>query len=128
MRKVITIVTMTTFLISAFAFAAVKQVSFINQSKCAHCGTCQKTCPVKAISKVQDGKTVKFVVDPKKCLGCGACVKACPTKSISLIDPSAVKAAPASTTTNGKDSANVKSAVTEQNKSVEKPQSQDVKK
>jgi formate hydrogenlyase subunit 6/NADH:ubiquinone oxidoreductase subunit I len=124
MRKVITTITMTIFLVSAFAFAAAKQVSFVNQSKCAHCGTCQKTCPVKAISKVEDGKTVKFVVDPKKCLGCGACVKACPTKSISLVDPSAAKALPASSTTNDKDS----TKVSEENGSVATPQSQDTKK
>jgi len=124
MRKVITTFTMTIILVSAFAFAAAKQVSLIDQSKCAHCGTCQKTCPVKAISKVQDGKTVKFIVDPKKCLGCGACVKACPTKSISLVDLSAVKALPASSMTNGKDS----TKVTEKSGSVKTLQSQDTKK
>jgi MinD superfamily P-loop ATPase len=115
MRKVFITVTMTTFLLSTIIFAATKQVSFINQSKCAHCGTCQKTCPVKAISKVEEGKMVKFVVDPKKCLGCGACVKACPTKSISFVDPSAVKVTPTSTNA-AIDTANVKS---------EKPQPQD---
>ena len=122
MRKVIIIMTTTVFLVAAFAFAAAKQVSFINQSKCAHCGPCQKTCPVKAISKVQDGKTVKFIVDPKKCLGCGACVKACPTKSIGLIDPSAVKTDSSSTKANGKDSVKVseKSAVTAQSQDTKK--------
>lgn len=124
MFKVITTVTITVVFISAIAFAAVKQVSFINQSKCAHCGTCQKTCPMKAISKVQDGKAFKFVVDPKKCIGCGACVKACPTKSISLVDPSSIQALPASTTTNTKNSV----TVSEKTKSGETPQSQESKK
>jgi MinD superfamily P-loop ATPase len=124
MHKVIATITMTIFLVSAFVFATAKQISFIDQSKCAHCGTCQKTCPVKAISKVQEGKTVKFIVDPKKCLGCGACVKACPTKSISLVDPSAVKPLSTSSTTNSKDS----TIVSEKSGSVATPKSQDTKK
>jgi len=91
MRK--TVIAITLSMIFVFTvFSAAKQVSFIDQLKCIRCGTCIKTCPVKAISKVKiDGKD-SFIVDPAKCISCGACNKACPTKAIKLTDaPSLVK-------------------------------------
>ena len=45
---------------------------------CAHCAdaACMKVCPVKAISRREDGFVL---IDPGKCAGCGACERACPT-------------------------------------------------
>jgi formate hydrogenlyase subunit 6/NADH:ubiquinone oxidoreductase subunit I len=83
MRKAVIAITLSMIFISFTVFAAAKQVSFIDQLKCIKCGTCIKTCPVKAISKVKiDGKD-SYIVDPAKCISCGACNKACPTKAIS---------------------------------------------
>jgi len=44
---------------------------------CAHCvdAKCMKVCPVRAISRREDGFVL---IDPAKCAGCGQCVKACP--------------------------------------------------
>jgi DMSO reductase iron-sulfur subunit len=52
------------------------QLSFMSIS-CMHCGLapCMQVCPVKAISKRQDGIVV---VDDKKCIGCKACLWVCP--------------------------------------------------
>jgi ferredoxin len=84
MRKAVIAITLSMIFISFTVFAAAKQVSFIDQLKCIKCGTCIKTCPVKAISKVKiDGKD-SYIVDPAKCISCGACNKACPTKAIKL--------------------------------------------
>jgi DMSO reductase iron-sulfur subunit len=44
---------------------------------CMHCATppCLTACPVKAISKREDGLVL---VDKDKCIGCGYCAWACP--------------------------------------------------
>jgi len=44
---------------------------------CMHCDNppCVPVCPVKAVSKRQDGIVL---IDQKVCTGCGDCVKACP--------------------------------------------------
>ena len=48
---------------------------------CAHCGdpACMAACPVKAISRRDDGFVL---IDPARCAGCGQCVKACPYEAI----------------------------------------------
>lgn len=66
-----------------------KVAANIDQTKCIKCGTCFRTCPVKAISKIEKDKKVTYVVDPKKCIACGKCVKACPVKAISFKELSA---------------------------------------
>lgn len=46
-------------------------------SRCMHClqPACASVCPVKAITKCQEGPVV---VDQSKCIGCKYCVAACP--------------------------------------------------
>lgn len=67
----------------------------INPDKCVNCGLCMKACPysaiirtpvpceevcpVKAISKDEDGKEV---IDQEKCIACGQCTRACPFAAI----------------------------------------------
>ncbi len=87
MRKAVIAITLSMIFIST-VFSAAKQVSFIDQLECIRCGTCIKTCPVKAISRVKiDGKD-SYLVDPAKCISCGACNKACQTNAIGLTDAS----------------------------------------
>lgn len=42
---------------------------------------CMKVCPVKAISKDENGVVTS---DPKKCIGCKMCVSACQMGNISI--------------------------------------------
>jgi uncharacterized Fe-S center protein len=42
--------------------------------KCTGCGSCEKVCPVNAIS-IMDKKSV---IDKKTCIGCASCIAACP--------------------------------------------------
>lgn len=54
------------------------KVSFRNFSvSCQHCAKpwCMEVCPVKAISKAENGVVT---VDREKCIGCQTCLKACP--------------------------------------------------
>ncbi len=102
MRKVFMSIAAVIFLFTFIVYASPKQILFINQTTCAKCGTCQKVCQMKAISKIEkDGKT-SFVVDPKKCIGCETCVKICPTKSPKLISVSTAE--PSKTSSASKDS------------------------
>jgi ferredoxin len=61
--------------------------ALIDQSKCIHCGTCFKNCPVKAIDKNKVDDTDVYTIDPKKCISCGTCIKNCPVKAISWRTP-----------------------------------------
>lgn len=45
---------------------------------CIACGKCVKTCPVDAITLVDN----LAVIDSHKCTNCGACIEACPTNAI----------------------------------------------
>lgn len=51
----------------------------INEETCVGCGACIDTCPVEALSMVDD----KAKVDPEKCVDCGACIDSCPVSAIS---------------------------------------------
>ncbi len=50
---------------------------------CVACGTCQKVCPMSAISI---WKGVIARIDKNKCVGCGKCVKECPAGTIEFKD------------------------------------------
>lgn len=54
-------------------------------NRCISCGTCRdcqmcyKSCPEKAISRIEQGDgTFEYVSDPDKCIGCGICAGICP--------------------------------------------------
>ena len=51
----------------------------IDADTCIGCGTCAKSCPVDAISEIDDEKSV-YVIDQGKCIKCGNCIDACPPK------------------------------------------------
>lgn len=51
----------------------------IDPDKCRACGTCQRGCPVKAISGEQKEKRS---IDPKICIRCSSCYNACPFDAI----------------------------------------------
>ena len=44
---------------------------------CGHCGECIKTCPTKALSKING----KVVWNPDLCCGCDTCIKTCKNNS-----------------------------------------------
>ena len=44
-----------------------------DRTKCTHCLNCLNSCPVKALSLVND----KIIIDHKKCIGCLKCVNNC---------------------------------------------------
>jgi Pyruvate/2-oxoacid:ferredoxin oxidoreductase delta subunit len=53
---------------------------------CVGCGTCEKRCPVLAISMKKDKMGKKIAaIDAKVCLGCGICVRNCPQSAIILV-------------------------------------------
>ena len=47
---------------------------------CTGCSACVDSCPVEAITIVDD----KAVIDADTCVDCGACVGECPVEAISL--------------------------------------------
>lgn len=51
----------------------------ISCGTCRDCETCLKSCPEKAISRIQhlDG-SFEYISDDKKCIGCGICAGVCP--------------------------------------------------
>jgi len=50
----------------------------IDAQKCTGCTACVGTCPVEALSMVED----KCVVNEDTCIDCGACIDSCPTEAI----------------------------------------------
>ena len=51
----------------------------VNIEKCTGCEACVSSCPVEAISLVDDKATVS-----SECIDCGACVDECPLEAISM--------------------------------------------
>lgn len=51
----------------------------VTKRQCCGCGACENSCPVDAITMVQDQEGFFYpVIDEKKCIHCGKCLKACP--------------------------------------------------
>jgi heterodisulfide reductase subunit A2 len=55
-------------------------VATVDQSKCASCLTCVRTCPFEVPKILESGA----YINPAACYGCGACVSVCPGDAISL--------------------------------------------
>jgi heterodisulfide reductase subunit A len=55
-------------------------VATVDQSKCASCLTCVRTCPFEVPRILESGA----YINPAACYGCGACVSVCPGDAISL--------------------------------------------
>jgi len=47
--------------------------------ECVSCGSCEKECPVEAISAGDS----HYQIDAAVCIDCGACVNTCPIDAIS---------------------------------------------
>jgi len=66
------------------------EIANINETTCAACYACVRTCPYGAIDKAEirdrKGNLVKYTarVNPGLCMGCGTCVAVCPSKSADL--------------------------------------------
>ena len=53
---------------------------------CVACGSCIKSCPLRAIAVY---KGLYAWVDGAKCVGCGRCAKACPAGVIEILEKEA---------------------------------------
>lgn len=53
-------------------------MSYVINSDCISCGSCQPECPVDAISQSAD----QYVIDAGTCIDCGACASLCPVTAI----------------------------------------------
>ena len=51
----------------------------VNEEKCTGCESCVSSCPVEAISMVEDKAKVS-----DECIDCGACVDECPLEAITM--------------------------------------------
>lgn len=51
---------------------------------CFECDTCFNVCPVKAITKLGEGKG--YEIDYDKCIRCGLCARKCPCGAIKMVD------------------------------------------
>lgn len=66
------------------------EIARVNETNCAACFACVRTCPYSAIERAEirdrKGNLVKRTarVNPGLCMGCGTCVAICPSKSADL--------------------------------------------
>ena len=66
------------------------EIAKVDEMRCVACGACVRTCPYKAIERMEildrNGNLVKMTarVNPGLCMGCGTCVAVCPSKCIDL--------------------------------------------
>lgn len=51
---------------------------------CFECDTCYNVCPVKAITKLGEGK--RYSIDYDICIRCGLCVRKCPCGAMKMVD------------------------------------------
>ena len=54
-------------------------MAYVISDDCVACGTCERECPVGAISMGEE----HYVIDADACLDCGSCAAVCPTEAIS---------------------------------------------
>lgn len=59
----------------------VNLLASIDEGKCIGCRTCERVCPVLAISM----KDRKAIVDAERCRGCAACEQRCPQYAITMV-------------------------------------------
>ena len=52
----------------------------VDTKTCTGCGDCVPTCPVEALSLVDE----KCVCDESTCADCGACIDVCPVNALSM--------------------------------------------
>ncbi len=77
------------------AITMVNRKSYIDQSKCIHCGKCKSVCPYDAISHqvrpcmaacgvgaIESGKYGRAQINEEKCVSCGMCMVSCPFGAI----------------------------------------------
>jgi heterodisulfide reductase subunit A len=55
--------------------------TYIDQSKCGGCRTCEGLCPYHAIEMVEMNNRLVAYVNEVLCKGCGACAAACPAEA-----------------------------------------------
>jgi heterodisulfide reductase subunit A len=66
------------------------EIAKVNETNCAACFACVRTCPYSAIERAdirdRKGNIIKRTarVNQGLCMGCGTCVAVCPSKSIDL--------------------------------------------
>jgi heterodisulfide reductase subunit A len=66
------------------------EIAKVNETNCAACFACVRTCPYHAIDRAEirdrKGNLVKWTarVNQGLCMGCGTCVAVCPSKSVDL--------------------------------------------
>jgi len=74
--------TLTRFNQKYRAFIESNFLPFLMSEKCLKCGTCQRKCPVNAITPDENRYPV---IDSEKCIGCGVCVSNCSNNALILI-------------------------------------------
>ena len=78
-------------MLSADELTREPEIAKVNESTCAACFTCVRTCPYHAVEKAEvrtpRGAFVKRTarVNSGLCMGCGTCVSVCPSKSADLL-------------------------------------------
>ncbi len=66
------------------------EIAKVNETNCAACFACVRTCPYNAIDRAEvrdrKGNLIKRTarVNQGLCMGCGTCVAVCPSKSVDL--------------------------------------------
>lgn len=57
----------------------------VNLDLCKGCKTCERVCPVYAVTVTREGKRVNVEIDHDLCVGCWNCEQRCPEHAIEMI-------------------------------------------